>query len=56
MSTDESMLDVYIYETQQLLQSLDDILLDGEGVERLTEDQINEVFRVMRPSVFRKEG
>lgn len=47
MSTDESMLDVYIYETQQLLQSLDDILLDGEGVERLTEDQINEVFRVM---------
>jgi len=47
MSTEESMLDVYIYETQQLLQSLDDILLDGEGVERLTEDQINEVFRVM---------
>jgi two-component system chemotaxis sensor kinase CheA len=47
MSTEESMLDVYIYETQQLLQSLDDILLDGEGVEQLTEDQINEVFRVM---------
>lgn len=47
MSTEESMLDVYIYETQQLLQSLDDILLDGEGVERLDDDQINEVFRVM---------
>jgi two-component system, chemotaxis family, sensor kinase CheA len=47
MSTEESMLDVYIYETQQLLQSLDDILLDGEGVERLDADQINEVFRVM---------
>lgn len=47
MSTEESMLDVYIYETQQLLQSLDDVLLDGEGVEKLTADQINEVFRVM---------
>lgn len=47
MSTDESMLDVYIYETQQLLQNLDDILLDGEGAEQLTEDQINEIFRVM---------
>lgn len=47
MSTEESTMDVYIYETQQLLQSLDDILLDGEGVERLTGDQINEVFRVM---------
>lgn len=47
MSTEESMLDVYIYETQQLLQNLDDILLDGEGVEQLDADQINEVFRVM---------
>lgn len=47
MSTEESMLDVYIYETQQLLQSLDDVLLDGEGADQLTEDQINEVFRVM---------
>lgn len=47
MSTEESMLDVYIYETQQLLQNLDDILLDGEGVEQLDTDQINEVFRVM---------
>ena len=47
MRTEESMLDVYIYETQQLLQELDDILLDGEGVERLTDEQINEVFRVM---------
>ena len=47
MSTEESMLDVYIYETQQLLQSLDDVLLDGESADQLTEDQINEVFRVM---------
>ncbi len=44
---EDSMLEVYIYETQQLLQSLDDVLLEGESEKRLTEDQINEVFRSM---------
>ncbi len=47
MSAEESMLDVYIYETQELLQNLDDVLLEGESAKTLTADQINEVFRVM---------
>jgi two-component system chemotaxis sensor kinase CheA len=47
MNVDESMLDVYIYETQQLLESLENTLLAGENDKRLDPDQINEVFRVM---------
>ena len=47
MNVDESMLEVYIYETQQLLESLEDTLLKGENEKRLDSDDINEVFRVM---------
>ena len=47
MIADESMLDVYIYETQQLLESLENTLFAGENDKRLSADQINEVFRVM---------
>lgn len=47
MNVDESMLDVYIYETQQLLESLEDTLFAGESDKRLNADQINEVFRIM---------
>ena len=47
MSVEDSMIDVYIYETQQLLQGLDDVLLEGENHKRLNEEQINEIFRSM---------
>ena len=47
MNVDESMLDVYIYETQQLLESLENTLLAGENDKRLNSEQINEVFRVV---------
>ncbi len=47
MSADESMLEVYIYENQQLLETLETILLEGEEEKTLTAEQINEVFRVM---------
>lgn len=47
MNTDESMLDAYIYETQQMLESLENILFAGEDEKSLTQDQINEVFRIM---------
>ncbi|MGE4354446.1 MAG: ATP-binding protein [Oscillospiraceae bacterium] len=47
MNTDESMLDVYIYETQQLLQGLENALFAGEEDKKLSEDQINEIFRIM---------
>lgn len=47
MNVDESMLDVYIYETQQLLESLENTLLAGESDHKLSADQINEIFRIM---------
>ncbi len=47
MNVDESMLDVYIYETQQLLEALENTLFAGENDKKLSADQINEVFRIM---------
>ncbi|UOO37338.1 chemotaxis protein CheA [Oscillospiraceae bacterium CM] len=47
MNVDESMLDVYIYETQQLLESLENTLFAGENEKKLNADQVNEIFRVM---------
>ena len=47
MNVDETMLDVYIYESQQLLESLENTLFAGESDKRLNSEQINEVFRVV---------
>jgi two-component system chemotaxis sensor kinase CheA len=41
------MLDAYIYETQQLLEALENTLLAGESGQRLNADQIGEIFRIM---------
>ena len=41
------MLDAYIYETQQLLEALENTLLAGENGQKLDADQIGEVFRIM---------
>ncbi|MDR0819406.1 MAG: chemotaxis protein CheA [Oscillospiraceae bacterium] len=47
MSEDTSMMEVFIYESDQLLESLEDILLQGEKEHELNPEHINEVFRVM---------
>ena len=43
----DPMLDVFIFETQQLLESLEETLLQSEKAKSMTEDHINEIFRVM---------
>lgn len=43
----DPMLDVFIFETQQLLESLEDTLLQSEKEKDLTEDHISEIFRIM---------
>ena len=43
----ESMLEVYLLETSQLLEQLDAILLHAEKAGLLTQEEINGVFRVM---------
>jgi len=47
MSDDDSMLEVYIYENQQLLEQLEKLMLCGEQGSALSLEEINEVFRIM---------
>lgn len=43
----EDMLDIYLLETNQLLDQADGILLNAEQEKALTKDEINGIFRVM---------
>ncbi|MCL2392052.1 MAG: chemotaxis protein CheA [Oscillospiraceae bacterium] len=43
----DPMLDVFIFETQQLLESLEETLLQSEKEKNLAEEHINEIFRIM---------
>ncbi|MCL2019413.1 MAG: chemotaxis protein CheA [Oscillospiraceae bacterium] len=43
----ESMIDMYIFETNTLLEQLDEILLKTEEAQTFTGDDINEIFRIM---------
>lgn len=43
----ESMIDMYIFETSGLLDNLDEILLRTEQANCFTEEDINEIFRIM---------
>ena len=43
----DPMLDVFIFETQQLLESLEETLLQSEKQKDLTAEHINEIFRIM---------
>ncbi|MCR5481709.1 MAG: chemotaxis protein CheA [Clostridia bacterium] len=42
-----SMLDMYLFESTELLNQLDDILLDSEKSSSLSPENINEIFRIM---------
>lgn len=46
-NNNESMLDVYLFESNDLLEHLDEILLASEKNKSLSMDDINEVFRIM---------
>ena len=43
----ESMLDMYFYETNSLLEQLDEILLRTEQANAFESDDIKEIFRIM---------
>lgn len=43
----ESMLDMYLFETNSLLEQLDEILLGAEKAGTFTTDDVNEIFRIM---------
>ncbi|SMP43402.1 chemotaxis protein CheA [Anoxynatronum buryatiense] len=43
----EPMLEMYLFESSQLLEQLEEILLRSEKTSRMSEDDINETFRIM---------
>ena len=43
----DSMLDVFLFETDDLLEHLDDILLACENNKAFDQESINEIFRIM---------
>jgi len=43
----EPMLEMYLFECSQLLEQLEEILLRSEKTSQMSEDDINEVFRIM---------
>ncbi len=43
----DSMLEMYLFESTSLLMQLDEILLQSEKEEDLSQDNINEIFRIM---------
>ena len=45
--TNDSMLEMYLFESTTLLDQLDEILLQSEKEENLSEENINEIFRIM---------
>ncbi len=47
MSQIDPMIEVFVFENQQLLDTLENVLLEGEREHALNAEQINEVFRVM---------
>lgn len=43
----DSVLEMYLYETNTLLEQLDNIMLSAERADTLSEDDVNEIFRIM---------
>lgn len=43
----DSMLETYLFETNSLMDQLDEILLEAEKSKRFTVDDVNEIFRIM---------
>lgn len=43
----DSMLEMYLFESTTLLEQLDEILLQSEKEENLSADNVNEIFRIM---------
>ncbi|MEG1684266.1 MAG: Hpt domain-containing protein, partial [Oscillospiraceae bacterium] len=47
MGSGNEILDMYLYETSTLLEQLDSIVLAAEHVDSFSQDEVNEIFRIM---------
>ena len=45
--SNNDILDMYIYETNTLLEQLESIVLDAEKENTFSQDNVNEIFRIM---------
>lgn len=43
----DNMLEMYLYETNTLLEQLDELLIEAEKIEDFTTNDVNEIFRIM---------
>lgn len=43
----DNMLEVYLYETNTLLEQLDELLINAEKIQDFTTNDVNEIFRIM---------
>ena len=43
----EPMLDMYIFETSQMLEQLEQAIMDSEKIEAYEQEAINQIFRFM---------
>ena len=43
----EPLLDMYIFETEQLLEQLEQLILNSEKTDSFTREAIDEIFRIM---------
>lgn len=46
-NNNDSVLEMYLYETNSLLEQLDNIVLRAEQADTLSADEVNEIFRIM---------
>ena len=46
-SSGNEILDMYIYETNTLLEQLETIVLEAEKADTFSQDDVNEIFRIM---------
>ncbi len=47
MGSGNEILDMYIYETGTLLEQLETIVLEAEKVDTFSQENVNEIFRIM---------
>lgn len=47
MGSGNDILDMYIYETNTLLEQLENIVLEAEKIDYFSQDSVNEIFRIM---------
>ena len=49
----EAMLDVFVHETDTMLEELDEVLIDSEKAHNIDDDNINTIFRITHTTTYK---